>query len=157
MASWSRNDAAVADFDDFDPTPYSGGYDITLTFGRPLPPSEETCYAPNADSSSSVDYARPNYFGSAQPSEDPQDYRFQEQQSYGYGYKAEEQSDYSGYGRRPDRSEEQSYGYGNEERPEPETYREEYEKGYGERPRYGQRRNEDEGSVSLLTLIGVRD
>lgn len=34
----------VADFDEYDPTPYGGGYDIALIFGRPLPPSEDTCY-----------------------------------------------------------------------------------------------------------------
>lgn len=33
----------VADFDEYDPTPYGGGYDIALTFGRALPPSDEIC------------------------------------------------------------------------------------------------------------------
>ncbi|KAM7506789.1 hypothetical protein LguiA_017242 [Lonicera macranthoides] len=62
-----RNDDGddVDDFDEYDPTPYGGGYDITVTYGRPLPPSEETCY-PNSSSSSystghDFDSDRPQY------------------------------------------------------------------------------------------------
>ncbi|KAL5211915.1 hypothetical protein ABZP36_022762 [Zizania latifolia] len=43
----------VADFDEYDPTPYGGGYDLALTFGRALPPSDETCYPISTASSSS--------------------------------------------------------------------------------------------------------
>ncbi|VVA90963.1 unnamed protein product [Arabis nemorensis] len=32
------------EFDDYDPTPYGGGYDIVATYGKPLPQSVETCY-----------------------------------------------------------------------------------------------------------------
>ncbi|KAF7802749.1 uncharacterized protein G2W53_041860 [Senna tora] len=32
------------DFDEYDPTPYGGGYDIVQTYGKPLPPSIETCH-----------------------------------------------------------------------------------------------------------------
>ncbi|KAK9081742.1 hypothetical protein Syun_031188 [Stephania yunnanensis] len=32
------------DFAEYDPTPYSGGYDIAATYGAPLAPSVSTCY-----------------------------------------------------------------------------------------------------------------
>ncbi|KFK43424.1 hypothetical protein AALP_AA1G124000 [Arabis alpina] len=32
------------EFDDYDPTPYGGGYDIVATYGKPLPQSVVTCY-----------------------------------------------------------------------------------------------------------------
>ncbi|KAM0947986.1 putative PLD-regulated protein1 [Dioscorea sansibarensis] len=32
------------DFDEYNPHPYQGGYDIALTYGSPLPPSSATCY-----------------------------------------------------------------------------------------------------------------
>ncbi|KAJ4826031.1 hypothetical protein Tsubulata_046365 [Turnera subulata] len=32
------------EFEEYDPTPYGGGYDIAQTYGKPLPPSDETCY-----------------------------------------------------------------------------------------------------------------
>ncbi|PON35831.1 hypothetical protein PanWU01x14_333140 [Parasponia andersonii] len=34
----------IPEFDDYDPTPYDGGYDISQTYGKPLPASDETCY-----------------------------------------------------------------------------------------------------------------
>ncbi|KAL8231498.1 hypothetical protein R6Q57_001276 [Mikania cordata] len=46
-----NEDEDVDDFDEHDPTPYGGGYDIALTYGRPLPPSDETCYRPSASAS----------------------------------------------------------------------------------------------------------
>ena len=57
----------VDDFDDFDPTPYGGGYDIALTYGRPLPPSEETCYTATSSSGAGFDYERSNYSSHAEP------------------------------------------------------------------------------------------
>ncbi|KAG8079292.1 hypothetical protein GUJ93_ZPchr0007g4739 [Zizania palustris] len=33
------------EFDEYNPHPYSGGYDIFATYGSPLPPSPSTCYA----------------------------------------------------------------------------------------------------------------
>ncbi|KAJ3682946.1 hypothetical protein LUZ60_013173 [Juncus effusus] len=42
------------DFEEYNPHPYLGGYDIVRTYGAPLPPSTETCYP---ISSSSVDSA----------------------------------------------------------------------------------------------------
>ncbi|CAL9092867.1 uncharacterized protein At5g39570-like isoform X1 [Musa acuminata AAA Group] len=32
------------DFEEYNPHPYLGGYDIALTYGDPLPPSSATCY-----------------------------------------------------------------------------------------------------------------
>lgn len=135
MADWRRqntgSDEAVDDFDDFDPTPYGGGYDLVLTFGRPIPPSEETCYPPNDNSSSGsgVDYERPNYSGSARPS--------------AYGYEGQPASDegYGGYGRRPKPQAEQlheEYGYGRRPQQE-EAYEEQRPYGFegDRRPQYG--------------------
>ncbi|KAH7667408.1 hypothetical protein IHE45_12G056700 [Dioscorea alata] len=33
------------DFDEYNPHPYQGGYNIALTYGSPLPPSSATCYS----------------------------------------------------------------------------------------------------------------
>lgn len=32
------------EFEEYDPTPYGGGYDIVSVYGKPLPPSNKTCY-----------------------------------------------------------------------------------------------------------------
>ncbi|CAL0334373.1 unnamed protein product [Lupinus luteus] len=40
-------------FDEYDPTPYDGGYDIAMTYGKPLPPSDEICY-PRSGSTSII-------------------------------------------------------------------------------------------------------
>ncbi|CAN8312000.1 unnamed protein product [Cochlearia groenlandica] len=32
------------EFDEYDPTPYGGGYDMVATYGKPLTPSDKTCY-----------------------------------------------------------------------------------------------------------------
>ncbi|XP_024982405.1 titin [Cynara cardunculus var. scolymus] len=32
------------EFEEYDPTPYGGGYDIVSVYGKPLPPSDKTCY-----------------------------------------------------------------------------------------------------------------
>ncbi|XP_054803922.1 uncharacterized protein At5g39570 [Prosopis cineraria] len=42
------------DFDEFDPTPYGGGYDIVETYGKPLPPSDQTCYPRSGSGSDAV-------------------------------------------------------------------------------------------------------
>jgi hypothetical protein len=62
MPFFSRgDDDQVDDYDEYDPTPYGGGYDIALTYGRPIPPSDETCY-PISSASGEIDYDRPNYY-----------------------------------------------------------------------------------------------
>ncbi|KAF2305030.1 hypothetical protein GH714_001175 [Hevea brasiliensis] len=48
IVSYSVSEFNEPDFEDYDPTPYGGGYDLTLTYGKPLPPSAETCYARSA-------------------------------------------------------------------------------------------------------------
>ncbi|CAH8372299.1 unnamed protein product [Eruca vesicaria subsp. sativa] len=35
------------EFEEYDPTPYGGGYDIVATYGKPLPPSVKICYPPS--------------------------------------------------------------------------------------------------------------
>ncbi|KAJ7968417.1 Pro-resilin [Quillaja saponaria] len=50
------NEFNEPEFEEYDPTPYGGGYDPTLTYGKPLPPSDEICYPrskPNSDALSS--------------------------------------------------------------------------------------------------------
>ncbi|KAL4203103.1 hypothetical protein AMTRI_Chr01g102330 [Amborella trichopoda] len=58
-------------FYEYDPTPYDGGYDPDLTFGKPLPASKQTCYSPSKYSSSSFenfDYGSlPSPYGDSQP------------------------------------------------------------------------------------------
>jgi hypothetical protein len=45
---------------DFDPTSYSGDYDLFVTYGRPPPPTEETYYPCSAPST----YEAPHYSAS---------------------------------------------------------------------------------------------
>jgi hypothetical protein len=82
----------VADFDEYDPTPYGGGYDIALTFGRAIPPSDETCYPISTATSSSSTYES---HGAAEQHRKPQ-----QQESHGS----------AGYGRRPHAQEEETHG-----------------------------------------------
>ncbi|KAH7545855.1 hypothetical protein FEM48_Zijuj01G0137900 [Ziziphus jujuba var. spinosa] len=44
VVSHSVTDYGLPEFDEYDPTPYDGGYDMEQTYGKPLPPSEKTCY-----------------------------------------------------------------------------------------------------------------
>ncbi|KAJ9168986.1 hypothetical protein P3X46_020458 [Hevea brasiliensis] len=44
IISYSVSESGEPDFEEYDPTPYGGGYDLTQTYGKPLPPSDETCY-----------------------------------------------------------------------------------------------------------------
>jgi hypothetical protein len=140
----------VADFDEYDPTPYGGGYDIALTFGRALPPSDETCYAISTATTSSSSYES---HGAA----DQHRRRPQEQESHGS----------AGYGRRPHAQEEETHGsaavYGHGRRahdddddaggyrkPKPAYGHDDDEGGYrkpkpayddDERPSYGRKKN----------------
>jgi hypothetical protein len=147
------------DFDEFDPTPYGGGYDLFVTFGRPLPPSDETCYPCSAPSTS---YDAPHYaaeepspYGHHHKAQAAPGFRPQhEQPSYGgggsgyggskpqpaYGFRPqqeEQQHSYGGggggYGSDPPRrSEEDTYGSGYGRKPQQEE--EGYGSGYGRRP-----------------------
>ncbi|KAJ4703307.1 Pro-resilin [Melia azedarach] len=51
--SYSVSEFNEPEFEEYDPTPYGGGYDLDLTYGKPLPPSEEICY-PHPSSGSSA-------------------------------------------------------------------------------------------------------
>jgi hypothetical protein len=152
----------VDDFDEYDPTPYGGGYDIHLTYGRPLPPSEETCY-PNTSDSLDFDYDRPQYTSYAEPCAYTDDVLENEYNSYarpkprpapspyggpppsepGYGYDGPG-PDYGfqpginrpggGYGEEGEYGSGGGFGYGG--RTEYGRPQPEYGSGYGRRPEY---------------------
>lgn len=42
--SVSNSEFNEPEFEEYDPTPYGGGYDIVSVYGKPLPPSDQTCY-----------------------------------------------------------------------------------------------------------------
>ncbi|KAM0051036.1 putative PLD-regulated protein1 [Helianthus debilis subsp. tardiflorus] len=46
LISYSKMDPGFnePEFEEYDPTPYDGGYDIISAYGKPLPPSDKTCY-----------------------------------------------------------------------------------------------------------------
>lgn len=44
LISYSTSQFNEPDFVEYDPTPYEVGYDIVLTYGKPLPPSDDICY-----------------------------------------------------------------------------------------------------------------
>ncbi|KAJ8761788.1 hypothetical protein K2173_004600 [Erythroxylum novogranatense] len=44
VVSYSVSEFGEPEFDEYDPTPYGGGYDPAQTYGKPLPPSDEICY-----------------------------------------------------------------------------------------------------------------
>ncbi|PIA54261.1 hypothetical protein AQUCO_00900659v1 [Aquilegia coerulea] len=46
------------DFPEYDSTPYGGGYDISTTYGKPLPPSDIICY-PRSTSIPNQNYSSP--------------------------------------------------------------------------------------------------
>ncbi|KAL5774688.1 hypothetical protein ACOSP7_012245 [Xanthoceras sorbifolium] len=50
--SYSASEFNDVDFEEYDPTPYNGGYDLAQTYGKPLPPSEAICYPPSTLDSS---------------------------------------------------------------------------------------------------------
>ncbi|KAG9128715.1 hypothetical protein Leryth_022897 [Lithospermum erythrorhizon] len=63
-----RSDNQVNDFDEYDATPYGGGYDISAIYGHPLDPSDDICYPIASSTSDDFDYDRPQYSSSAEPS-----------------------------------------------------------------------------------------
>ncbi|KAK7331828.1 hypothetical protein VNO80_28569 [Phaseolus coccineus] len=44
VISYSNVEFNVPEFEEYDSTPYGGGYDIDQTYGKPLPPSDKICY-----------------------------------------------------------------------------------------------------------------
>ncbi|WOG93291.1 hypothetical protein DCAR_0312572 [Daucus carota subsp. sativus] len=155
MAYFSKGhniDDEADDFDEYDPTPYGGGYDIRITYGHPLPPSDEICHPPSqnysdepADDFSYADvsgydnddainneyssYTRRPGYGSDVKNQDEEEEVVEDE--YEEPEKEEEQEETQGYGR----SEEDEYGgrknyggdnYGGEEDEEKEHYRRTY-------------------------------
>ncbi|CAN1319136.1 hypothetical protein LINPERPRIM_LOCUS31108 [Linum perenne] len=52
--SISLSEFNETDFEEYDSTPYGGGYDLAQTYGKPLPHSDETCYPANRISGAAV-------------------------------------------------------------------------------------------------------
>ncbi|XP_038895690.1 uncharacterized protein LOC120083862 [Benincasa hispida] len=50
VISYSVSEFNETEFEEYDPTPYGGGYDISETYGKPLQPSTEICYPPSSSS-----------------------------------------------------------------------------------------------------------
>lgn len=151
----------VDDFDEYDPTPYGGGYDLHLTYGRPLPPSDEICYPKDSFTSDSFDYDRPQYTSHAEPSAYADEVLDNEYTSYarpkprpgstrpGYGggvseFGGSEYGSGGGYGRKPEYERPESGGgYGRKS--EYEEPSEEYGTGYGRKPEF-EEPSEEHGS-----------
>ncbi|KAM0945837.1 putative PLD-regulated protein1 [Dioscorea sansibarensis] len=124
----SREDEAVDDFDDYDPTPYGGGYDLALTYGRPLPPSEEICHS--VSSSETIDYERPHFSSGSTPSVYECEYDYGDR--YGQASQAKPQP---AYGVQPVQGGGGSVGYGGGGHP-----------GYGGQSEYGSGYGSEQGS-----------
>ncbi|URE33211.1 hypothetical protein MUK42_03440 [Musa troglodytarum] len=130
-AAWRGRDEAVDDFDEYDPTPYGGGYDLSLTFGSPLPPSEKTCY-PISSGASGVDYERPHYSSGSVPSANEADYedpygRSRPKPQPAYGFRPQQEVEEGGVG---------DFGaYGGGRRPQPGPGYGDYGSEYGGRPK----------------------
>ncbi|VAI84522.1 unnamed protein product [Triticum turgidum subsp. durum] len=135
------------DFDEFDSTPYGGGYDLFATFGRPLPPSDETCYPCSAPSTS---YDAPHY-----AAEEPSPYahhggRKTEEEGYGgSGY---------GSGRKVQGEDEGAYGSGGYQKPKPygEETQGSYGGGYGG-GNYGRKKQDDDSDDEKKNRYAKRD
>ncbi|KAI3789084.1 hypothetical protein L2E82_01871 [Cichorium intybus] len=175
----------VDDFDEYDSTTYGGGYDIHLTYGRPLPPSEEICYAPTSTSSGGFDYERSNYSSYAEPSAYGEEALDNEYKNYvrrkprrghspagvthqyggggsGYGRPEEPTSEYgSGYGRKQEEpTSEYESGYGRRQEEPTSEYGSRYGRKHEEpTPEYGSgygRRQEDPDMAGQLTMERVK-
>ncbi|XP_027105079.1 uncharacterized protein [Coffea arabica] len=92
--SYSTLEFNEPEWDEYDPTPYGGGYDQTQTYGKPLPPSDAICYPrsspqPNGELLGGFSYAStPSAYGekdghSTKPDDGrkPTDTKEQEQES----------------------------------------------------------------------------
>ncbi|CAF1728798.1 unnamed protein product [Brassica napus] len=162
MPYYTRDEDEVDDFDEFDPTPYSGGYDITVIYGRPIPPCDDTCYPLSSAADEDFEYERPEFTSYHDPSAYAEEALNTEYSSYsrpkprpgfrpgsaGGGHVQGERPDpsygsgYGGateaeYGRRPES------GYGG--RSETETG---YGSGYEKKPSFGEERSEYERKPS---------
>ncbi|XVF60582.1 hypothetical protein PTKIN_Ptkin08bG0059600 [Pterospermum kingtungense] len=137
MPYYSRpGDDNVDDFDEFDPTPYGGGYDIVLTYGRPLEPSDEICYPSSTPYDGDFDYARPHFSSGGDHFAYADEALQTEYSSYArpkrrpglvYGGGSAAEHDHPAYGRRPQYEQHES-GYG--QKPEYEGGPHEYGTGH---------------------------
>lgn len=50
LISYSVSEFNEPGFEEYDPTPYDGGFDLAQVYGKPLSPSDETCYPLNGGS-----------------------------------------------------------------------------------------------------------
>ncbi|CAB4274986.1 unnamed protein product [Prunus armeniaca] len=62
------NEDSADVFEEYDPTPYEGGYDMALTYGRPVAPSERTCYRHSSREDPEEDYDQPEFSSYQEPS-----------------------------------------------------------------------------------------
>lgn len=62
------NEDSADVFEEYDPTPYEGGYDMALTYGRPVAPSERTCYRHSSGEDPEEDYDQPEFSSYQEPS-----------------------------------------------------------------------------------------
>eukprot|EP00262_Sarcandra_glabra_P000075 TRINITY_DN100_c0_g1_i2.p1 TRINITY_DN100_c0_g1~~TRINITY_DN100_c0_g1_i2.p1 ORF type:complete len:328 (-),score=64.20 TRINITY_DN100_c0_g1_i2:437-1420(-) len=175
MASYYRGgtrDEDADDFDEYDPTPYGGGFDLVLTYGRPIPPSDETCHP---SSSSSSDYQEtPSYTSStfSKPSaydNDADDHQYSRPKPSGFGARPEPNygfgpgvseptyggGDASDYGGRPPKRDDDDSSYGFQPKPSyghgrPDFEKPSYEQAEEEpprRPAYGRPSSQQEQMV----------
>lgn len=106
------------EFEEYDPTPYGGGYDLALTYGNPLSPSDATCYPRSSQDSSALPpkekveeppaAAKPQPHIESKPATPTIDDEQQLQPSSGIGI---EQSKEHDIGDTPDGSSESENGY----------------------------------------------
>ncbi|PPR91008.1 hypothetical protein GOBAR_AA29668 [Gossypium barbadense] len=144
------------EFDEHNPTPYRGGFDLFVTYGHPLEPSEETCYPSSTPSDGNFDYERPHFSSGSYPyghdrhghskpysSAHDDDGYGDQHGSHHHGRKPEHNSGYgrkSGHGEHGSEYGRKSSGYGDSES--------EYGSGYGKKQSHGSGRksdDEDEG------------
>ncbi|KAK9925035.1 hypothetical protein M0R45_033376 [Rubus argutus] len=64
---YTTNENGADDFEGYDPTPYEGGYDMGLTYGRPMPPSEKICYRHSSSPAQEDDYDPPEFSSLSEP------------------------------------------------------------------------------------------
>ncbi|XP_039067076.1 uncharacterized protein At5g39570-like [Hibiscus syriacus] len=54
------------EFNEYNPKPYKGGFDLFVTYGQPLEPCKATCYPRSTEGD--FDYERPNFGSGSIPS-----------------------------------------------------------------------------------------
>ncbi|KAL0748337.1 hypothetical protein Bca101_030339 [Brassica carinata] len=144
MPYYTRDEDEVDDFDEFDPTPYSGGYDITVIYGRPIPPCDDTCYPLSSAADEDFEYERPEFTSYHDPSAYAEEALNTEYSSYSRpkprpGFRPGSAGGGHVQGERPDPSYGSGYGGATEA---------EYGSGYEKKPSFGEERSEYERKPS---------